>query len=373
MALNERIELYREIEKKRNHPLIVYVVSQRRGATGDMAGDVIDEFIDQIQEIEKESEAIDLLIESVGGDALTSWRIINLLRTSFDQVSVLVPHSAFSAATLLTLGANEIIMGRYGSLGPTDPQITVRKKDGTTQQFSYEDVASFLTFVKEEGKISEQEYLKGALEKLCETIDPPTLGFAKRSSSLSVSIGEKMLQMHMTDPEKKSQARSIALKLNKSFFSHGQALNRKEAKEIGLNVKDPDKELENLIWKVHRDFEEELQTRKPFDPLAEFLRNPRAQPFLQSPPPLNIPPQLNQQMATQMLQGYFDRQLNVDLPEVEVELKYAFVESIRAAAEYYTRNKILVQRALNLQFNGNLVPLEGGWRNVKIKSEKKQK
>lgn len=372
MAVNERIKLYRQIEKKRGNPLIVYVVSQRTGATGAMAGDVIDEFIDQIEAIDKTYEAVDLLIESVGGDPLTSWRIISLLRTSFDQVNILVPHSAFSAATLLALGANEVVMGRYGSLGPIDPQIMVRKKDGTTQQFSYEDVASFLTFVKEEGKITEQEYLKGALEKLCEIIEPPSLGFAKRSSSLSVSVGEKMLQMHMTDPEKKSQARSIALKLNRSFFSHGQALSRKEAKEIGLNINNPDKELEDLIWKVHRDFKEELQTRNPFDPLAEFLKDPKAKPFLQSPPPLNIPPQIDQRTAIQLLQNYFNEQLNVELPEVEIELKYAFVESIRVAVEYYAKNKILVQRTLDMRFNGNLVPLGKGWRKVKIEKEGEQ-
>ena len=90
---------------------------------GLMAPDSINELTDQIQAIDgEEHEAIDLLIESIGGDALTSWRLISLLRTSFKKVNVLVPHSAFSAATLLALGADEIVMGRYGCLGPIDPQ-----------------------------------------------------------------------------------------------------------------------------------------------------------------------------------------------------------------------------------------------------------
>jgi len=367
MALTERIQLYKKIEEKRGNPLVVYVTSQRQGAAGAMAGDVIDEFIDQIKATDNgQHDTIDLLIESTGGDPLTSWRVISLMRTSFKKVNVLVPHSAFSAATLLALGADEIWMGSYGSLGPIDPQITTRKKDGSTQQFGYEDVASFLSFVKEEGGITEQEYLKGALEKLCDAVEPPALGFAKRSSSLSVSMGEKMLQMHMTDPEEKAQARSIALKLNKSFFSHGHSLARKDVEEIGLNVKTPDADLEKLLWAVHEDFEKELQTRVPFDPLAEYLKHPQAAPLLQSPPLINIPPQINQQVAIQMLQTYFNQQLNVQLPDVEVTLKWAFMESARTASEFSMRSKVLVQRNLDMQFKGNMMPLDKGWKKVEI-------
>jgi hypothetical protein len=361
MALKERTELYKKIETKRGNPLVVYVTSQRQGALASMAGDVIDELIDQIS-------AIDLLIESTGGDPLTSWRIISLLRSSFKKVNVIVPHSAFSAATLLALGADEIVMGPYGSLGPIDPQITTRKKDGTTQQFGYEDVVSFLSFVREEGGITEQQYIKGAFEKLCEVVEPPVLGFAKRSSSLSISIGEKMLQMHMTDPDKKTQAHSIAMKLNKSFFSHGHALGRKEAEEIGLNVTAPDADLEKLMWDVHTDFEIELNTRVPFDPLAEYLRDPLAAPFLQSPPPFNIPPQVanNQQVVMQLLQTYMNQQFNVALPTIEIDLKHAFVESKRISSEFYTKNRVLVQRTLDMRFNGNVVVLNKGWRKVEV-------
>ncbi len=369
MAIAERAELYKKIEAKRGNPLVTYVTSQRRGAAAAMAGDVIDEFIDQIQAITKTPEtAIDLLIESTGGDPLTSWRVISLLRSSFKKVNVLVPHSAFSAATLLALGADEIVMGPYGCLGPIDPQIKTRKKDGTTQEFGYEDVASFLSFVREEAGITEQEYIKSAFEKLCEVVEPTALGFAKRSSSLSIAIGEKMLQMHMIDPEKKSQAHAIATKLNKSFFSHGHALGRKEAEEIGLNVITPDIELEKMMWDIHMDFESEIKTRMPFDPLAEYLRDPNAAPLLQSPPPINIPPQIsnNQQLVFQLLQNYMQEQLNVVLPTIEIELKHAFLESLRVSSEFYAKNRILIQRKLDMQFNGNVVVLNTGWRKVDL-------
>jgi hypothetical protein len=337
-----------------------------------MGSDVIEEFIDQIEKIGEDKE-IDLYIESNGGDPLTSWRIISLLRTKFEKITVLVPHSAFSAATLLALGADEIIMGPYASLGPIDPQITIKKKDGSTQEFGYEDIASFLDFVKEEAGLTEQQYIQAAFDKLCSVVDPTVLGFAKRSSSLSVSMGEKMLQMHMTDSEEKIQAGAIATKLNKSFFNHGHALSRKEAKDIGLNIVEADEDLEGLIWKIHKDFEEELKTREPFDPLSEFLKDTNASPFLKPVPPINIPPQVNPQVAVQLLQEYINNQFNVDLPDVEVELKFAFVESAKKASEYFQNSKIIFQRTLDMKFNGNLVALSQGWRNVEIKKDEQKK
>ena len=373
MALPDRIKIYKDIEKKRGNPLIVYVTSQRKGAAGSMAADAVEEFIDQIELIDGvKNRNVDLYIESTGGDPLTSWRIISLLRTKFEKITVFVSHSAFSAATLLALGADEIIMGPFASLGPIDPQITTKKADGSTQQFGYEDVISFLNFVKEEAGLTEQQYIQIALDKLCSVVEPTVLGFAKRSSSLSVSMGEKMLQMHMIDSEKKLQAGTIATKLNKSYFNHGHALSRKDAKAIGLNVQDMDSELEKLIWEVHRDFEKELQTRVPFDPLAEFLKDEKAAPFLRPVPPINIPPQLNPQLAVQMLQEYINGQLNVELPDVQTELKYAFIESISKASEYYVKSKVIFQRTLDMKFNGNLITLSQGWRNVKVKNNGKK-
>lgn len=81
-----------------------------------MSRDTIEELIDQIELIPSSNKNIDLLIESNGGDGLAAWRLMSLLRGRFEKVSVLIPHSAYSAATMLALGGDEIIMGKYGTL-----------------------------------------------------------------------------------------------------------------------------------------------------------------------------------------------------------------------------------------------------------------
>ena len=63
---------------------------------------------------------ITLILDSVGGEIYPSYKIINLLRNKCDKLSVFIPEKAKSAATLMTLGADEIIMSAESELGPLD-------------------------------------------------------------------------------------------------------------------------------------------------------------------------------------------------------------------------------------------------------------
>ena len=103
---------------------------------------------------------------------------MSILRERFDQVSVLVPFMAFSAATIFSLGADEIVMHPHASLGPIDPQIQVTLPDGTRRAFAYEDVAAFLRFLTQEVGITEQAYTQPVMEKLFSTVDPVIVGVA---------------------------------------------------------------------------------------------------------------------------------------------------------------------------------------------------
>jgi hypothetical protein len=72
-----------------------------------------------------QGRALDLVVHSPGGSATAAEQIVNYLRTQFDSIRVIVPLQAKSAATMIALGADEIVMGRFSELGPIDPQIFV--------------------------------------------------------------------------------------------------------------------------------------------------------------------------------------------------------------------------------------------------------
>lgn len=303
MSHQNRVALYERIEQMRSRPLITYITSSRPNAAAQMASDVIPHLIKQINQIPKETKEIDILIVSNGGDPITSWSFINLLRERFDNIGVLLPYAAYSAATLLALGANEIVMHPFANLGPVDPQLTIQKRKPQPGQpdsveaieFGTEDLRNFMDYVRQEVGISDQEELSKAFELVCNEVGAIPIGVAKRTSHLALSMGEQLLKMHITDDNK---AKAIAETLNRSFYHHGFTLGRKEVEKIGLPLIKPDESLETLLWQVWEDFEEEMQINVPFDPLQVVLSDPQAAallgPVQQVQLPMNLPPPLAQ-------------------------------------------------------------------------------
>lgn len=72
-------------------------------------------------------EGLDLIIQSSGGDIHAAYNMMSLLRGRMvegaGKLTACVSSRAQSAATLLCLGADEILLGELGSLGPLDAQI----------------------------------------------------------------------------------------------------------------------------------------------------------------------------------------------------------------------------------------------------------
>ncbi|MFZ3071001.1 MAG: hypothetical protein WA110_07775 [Anaerolineaceae bacterium] len=270
---SDRINLYKSLSSVRQRPLISYVTSIRPNLNGSMSQDALPSFLDHVDSIVNESDlynkgkAIDVLIISNGGDPVVSWRIISLLREKFKNITVIVPYTAFSAATLLALGADEIIMHPYSNLGPLDPQITISNSDGSSKSMSYEDIIKYFEFIKDVG-ITDQELLERSLSRLSQEIPPTAIGFSKRSSQLGLTMGAKLLSTHMSDENK---ARGISETLNTKFYHHGYPLSRSEAKDIGLNIAANNNEIEILIWNIYKDFEREMKFGYPFNPKKEIF------------------------------------------------------------------------------------------------------
>ena len=336
MHLKDRVKNYKAIELRRQRPLIVYATSTRQGLSSVIAGDAVRELIEQIDAISAEQYEVDVLIHSAGGDALAAWKLMSVLRERFRFVGVLVPFTAFSAATLFCLGADEIVMHPHASLGPIDPQIEVPRPGETTGtiRFSFEDVGAFLRFLKDEIGLSEQAYVTPVIEKLLSVVDPVRVGGAKRASELSTDVGERLLRMHMTSPDDRGRTREIADRLNKSFFAHGDAVSRSRARELQLKVAADDEKLEKLMWEAYLGLESYMDLRSAFNLLEYYLAHDGKLP---SPPgPLVLPPNTPDQVAQQIWSAVAQEALQDRATPVQVDyqLVHAVIESGRKAAEY---------------------------------------
>ena len=374
MSLINRIPLYKRIEKLRDCPLITYITSTRPNAQGQMAMDAIPEILDQVLALPTDCKAVDLFLVSLGGDPTVAWRIMTLLRDHVKKVGVIIPQSAYSAATLLALGADEIVMHPCANLGPVDPQIQVKRKSvgGSIPEvisFGSEDLAGFLAYVRDNVGLSDQEYLKATFEMFCNEVGAIPIGMAARSARLSLQLGTKLLQMHMKGEAAKQKALAIASTLNKEFFHHGYPVGRKEAKDIGLKVVEPHKELEKEIWALWEDIETELDCRHPFNPMLLIEEHGATKDLFAPVPLIHLPSNLPPQLAQQVFQQILAQITTVQIPPVEYSIESALVESLRLASVFQTKGQIFARRDWETKISLNNVVISSQWEKVHMSTQ----
>ncbi len=125
----DRLKALYEYTKR---PVIVYATDF---LTGKPVGNVSLEWSDKDGFIEVmdgiEGKSVDVMIHSPGGMAEAAESIVALLRSRFEDVRFLVPNIAKSAATMLALSGNEILMNDSSEFGPIDPQFSLTRPDGS--------------------------------------------------------------------------------------------------------------------------------------------------------------------------------------------------------------------------------------------------
>lgn len=191
-------KLIQEIEQKRGSRVIVYFTGDRHPFGARIAEDAVRPLYDHLLDLkfEGENRKIDLFLYSRGGDVGVPWRIVSMIREFCDEFNVLIPYRAQSAATLLSLGADTIIMGKKAELGPIDPTLvktTIAETAIPPQEIAVEDVNSFLSFVKERANINDQDAVAQILNGLISQIGPLTLGNVSRQHYHIRLVARKLL------------------------------------------------------------------------------------------------------------------------------------------------------------------------------------
>ena len=269
-----RAKLIKDLEKARRSKLIVYCTGDSRPFGASIAEDAVRPLYDHLVNLEFESETptIDMYLYSRGGDVSVPWRIASMIREFCEEFNILIPYKAYSAATLLSLGADNIVMGRKAELGPIDPTLvrgTAAEGAFLHQEVSVEDVNAFLSFIKNRANINDQTALAQMVGVLVEQIGPLTLGSVDRQDSHIRLVARKLLTSHKRRMEEE-KLQSIIETLTEKMYSHGHAIGRKEAKEIGLPVNSADDEMERLMWELYLGYEGFLQLNNPIDPEIEL-------------------------------------------------------------------------------------------------------
>ena len=243
-AHSTRQNLYKLLEKEIGVPVIsfftsfVYPVGIENSDVG------------MLQEALRKSDlskGFALFLSSPGGDALAAERIINVCRaySGTKKYQVIVAGMAKSAATLICLGASEIIMSETSELGPVDPQIVIKEGNSVKRFSIYKLVESYKELF--EAAVTTQGRVEPYLQQLA-NYDEREITHFQSILELTKDITIKVLKdgMLKDDEEDKIEEKIKIFLTPERAKIHERPIYAREVKSCGLKVRVED--LRSKFW-----------------------------------------------------------------------------------------------------------------------------
>ena len=203
----------------------------------------------------KAQTTVDLWLNSPGGSARSAYKIALLLRSIACRVRVVIPDYAKSAATLLSLVADEIYMGPAAELGPLDVQLDYEKNPGMRvsaldrignlnqiTEAAREIVLGLGGEVRYKTRLGRAETVSvmadlasSLLKPLVSQVDPTILHQSNRMLKEAADYGKRLMLTREDCP--RELAMSLPERLTKDYPTHGYAISLDETVELGLPVR----------------------------------------------------------------------------------------------------------------------------------------
>lgn len=234
-ARYKRQDMIRAIQQTTQRKLICYVAGQSAMISRD---DVLF-FVDLLHNIEHDAP-LDLLLHTPGGDMDAAEKLITMVRNVVGggTLRIIVPDYAKSAGTLMTLGADSIVMSDSSELGPIDPQISLADENG--YQISY-PIQSYLDAFAEHAATLAKDPTNATARIMLEKFDPARLKLFEAARQRARKFAEDQLKFGMFRLPKSDRSGNYTdivttLLDTGRWLSHGQMIGQAEAKTIGLEV-----------------------------------------------------------------------------------------------------------------------------------------
>lgn len=198
-------------------------------------------------------ETIYLFIKSDGGSGQVSLRVVNLLRQHCERLVALVPLECASAATMIALGADRILMGPTAYLTAVDTSLNHAlspvDRDNDRVSVSLDELTRVIRLWRaQQGDTVENPY-----KSLFQYVHPLVIGAVDRAESLSIMLCRELLAYHIED---EALVDRIASTLNSKYPSHSYPILRDEAAKIGLKAERMPLEVNALLLQLNACYSE---------------------------------------------------------------------------------------------------------------------
>lgn len=235
----------------------------------------------------KATRKLDLFIHSPGGDPDAAEQICEYLRTQYDHIRAIVPLQAMSAATMMALSADEIIMGDHSQLGPIDPQLTIQTPEGARQASAQA--------IKDQFELAQKQCADPAAlpawMPILRTFAPGLLAACDHAAKRAEEIVSTAMAKYMLagDPDASQKAAEAAGWFGdaKTLLSHGRPVRRDEAREHGVVVHnlEEDDDFQDAVLSVHHAVMHTLAST----PSVKMIENEAGRAYILSQQPVLLP------------------------------------------------------------------------------------
>jgi Serine dehydrogenase proteinase len=241
-------EVIGQIEKELGQPLVTYWNS----ANGSICSNDVIGLYGVLQSIGK-VDRLGLFIKSGGGTGEASLRMVNLLRQYVGQLTVVVPLECASAATMLALGADKILMGPLAHLSAVDTSLTHDlspiDRDNSRVRVSQDELHRVVRLWQTQA----DKEASNPYSALFSYVHPLVIGAVDRSSALSTRLCVDILSYHLSDATKREQ---ISNTLNSEYPAHSYPITLGEARRIGLNAEPLNEGVNRLLLELNELYSE---------------------------------------------------------------------------------------------------------------------
>lgn len=220
---------------------------------------LIQEDADHLEEILCNSDCkkgVTLLLDAPGGDGLAAERIIQICKSySKGDFETIVAARAKSAATMVCLGADRILMSATSELGPIDPQVPMDLTGtGEMEWVAAHHIVKAYDELFDGAKGLSDGHIEPYLQQL-QKLNAVKIAQLRDATKLSEDIAVNSLVNGMLKGKSITEIRDLIKPFTNPevTMSHGRSINYQQARECGLNVEliDLESELWRSIWGLY--------------------------------------------------------------------------------------------------------------------------
>lgn len=211
--------LIKDIKETTGRDLLVYFTDcDRSPAQIDQTDDI---YLAELLSA-RDSDKVDLLLETNGGMTDATEKICSILRNANLDLRVIIPRRAKSNGTVIAFCGHTIIMGSDSELGPIDPFV-----GGIPADF----------ILKASANLAQRDPV----------LIQAAIAVVKQTTELATNLLLNGMLQGKTETEVRALVQQLATR--EQYHSHGAVIDVKEAKDLGLNVDDESgSKLWHQIW-----------------------------------------------------------------------------------------------------------------------------